>query len=287
MKIKSIFEKNYTYVESKSFNTKNIEKKLFSSKLKPLPCTRWYAPTLDIDIPSNLPVLSIEEERTAFLQYNFSKKKICEIKEKYKKISNLTRAAKKHIIKWNAIQEHLHEYIMRINLPLVLAMSKRNSLVKKYDYHGMISEGNLALLRSIEFFDIDKGFKFSTYACRSIIQAFSSLAIKRKIECKYIKYIEQDSFKEPSIEVNLEDTSPNAFRLQEIKKMINENMPHLSKLETDVIYKKYQFINFEKNKKPTNEEISAELGISRIQVGYIHSKALSKLRNHLVKNCLK
>ena len=62
-------------------------------------------------------------------------------------------------------------------MPLVLAMVRRIRM-PMVEFVDLISEGNKALLRSVEKFDVSRGFKFSTYACRAILKGFSRLATK-------------------------------------------------------------------------------------------------------------
>jgi len=71
--------------------------------------------------------------------------------------------------------------IIEANLPLVV------SLAKKYFYPGIniefldfIEEGNIGLVKAVERFDIDKGFKFSTYASWWIEKHFQSAVLKSK-----------------------------------------------------------------------------------------------------------
>ena len=56
-------------------------------------------------------------------------------------------------------------------------MAKRTRL-GDVDFAEVVSEGNMALIRAVDKFNVDKGFKFSTYACRAILKAFSRTALK-------------------------------------------------------------------------------------------------------------
>jgi DNA-directed RNA polymerase specialized sigma subunit len=49
-------------------------------------------------------------------------------------------------------------------------MAKRTRL-GDVDFAEIVSEGNMALMRAVDKFNVDKGFKFSTYACRAILKA--------------------------------------------------------------------------------------------------------------------
>ena len=44
------------------------------------------------------------------------------------------------------------------------------------DFAEVVSEGNMALIRAVDKFNVERGFKFSTYACRAILKAFSRTA---------------------------------------------------------------------------------------------------------------
>src|SRR4029078_76226 len=80
-------------------------------------------------------------------------------------------------LEWHRRFEHFREYLVRTNLALVLAMAKRTRL-GDVDFAEVVSEGNMALIRAVDKFNVDRGFKFSTYACRAILNAFSRTALK-------------------------------------------------------------------------------------------------------------
>jgi RNA polymerase primary sigma factor len=71
-----------------------------------------------------------------------------------------------------ALGEEARQTLIQSNLRLVVAMAKR------YTGHGLsmldlVQEGNLGLMRAVEKFDYQRGFKFSTYATWWIRQSIS------------------------------------------------------------------------------------------------------------------
>ena len=66
--------------------------------------------------------------------------------------------ARDHLLHGSYWETTTRSQIVEKNIPLVLAMAKRTRLVG-VDFNEMISEGNMALLRSVDKFDCSRGFQ--------------------------------------------------------------------------------------------------------------------------------
>ena len=123
--------------------------------------------------------------------------------------------------------------IVRANVPLVLAMAKRTRL-NSIDYAELISEGNMALLRSVDKFDCSRGFKFSTYACRAILKSFSRVAMRTsryrsRFPMEFDPSLERSDFTERQRVAHEKDC------VVELRGILSDNRAELNEVEATVI----------------------------------------------------
>ena len=62
--------------------------------------------------------------------------------------------------------------IVQANLRLVVSIAKRHVSASD-DFFGLVSDGNMSLIRAVEKFDYARGNKFSTYASWAIMKNFA------------------------------------------------------------------------------------------------------------------
>src|SRR2546428_6379724 len=182
-KVEALVQENYAFMDSPVFKQRNIERELFSFEhgAEPqLPMTAWYQPTRDDALDSAIvgapQLMKAAEERLMFQRFNFAKRKLSRLQKLIKR-DGLTRDRAELFLEWHRRFEHFREYLVRTNLALVLAVAKRTRL-GDVDFAEVVSEGNMALIRAVDKFSVDRGFKFSTYACRAILKAFSRTSLK-------------------------------------------------------------------------------------------------------------
>lgn len=77
---------------------------------------------------------------------------------------------------YNNGSEEAKKKIVNSNLRLVVNIAKRNRMSTAntcFNFLDIIQEGNLGLMKAVEKFEVEKGYKFSTYATWWIRQAIS------------------------------------------------------------------------------------------------------------------
>lgn len=276
----AILAEEYPFMDSVFFHKKNAEAQLFSEEaaVPELPLTSWYQPTREEMLESGITgapkLMSAAEERLMFLRFNFSKHRLMQIKKKVAK-TGLTKELAEEAIEWKSRFEHFREYLTRTNLALVLAMAKRTRL-GDVDFAEVVSEGNMALLRAVDKFSIDRGFKFSTYACRAILKAFSRTAMKAsKHRTRFPVEFEPDLEKSDWADKRRDAVEDDC--LDELKAIVDRNLADLSSVEETVIRRRFNWEQ-QQDSPLTLEEVGQIIGVTKERVRQIQNKALLKIR---------
>jgi len=278
-KVEALLEESYAFMDSPIFKQRTLERELFDFEVEPqLPLTSWYQPTRDEVLDEALTgapqLMKAAEEKLMFLRFNFAKRKLSRLQKLIKR-DGLTRERAELFIEWHRRFEHFREYLVRTNLALVLAMAKRTRL-GDVDFAEIVSEGNMALIRAVDKFNVDRGFKFSTYACRAILKAFSRTAMKSsrhksRFPVEFEPEMEKSDWSDRKRDIVEEDC------IDELKQIVDRNLADLSNVEETVIRRRFNWQQREEHPL-TLEEVGQIIGVTKERVRQIQNKALAKIR---------
>ena len=272
------------YVDHPDFSKPGIERKLFGSdpKLPYRRATRFEEgkdPITDaVCAGERVPTLSHAQEQRLFMRFNLARRHVTQILTTHAGKS-LTPAAARRLLAWGYRVLAARSVIVRLNLPLVLAMAKRTRLAN-IDFNEMISEGNMALLRSVEKFDCSKGFKFSTYSCRAILKSFSRVAMRAsryrgRFPTAFDPTMERSDYLDRK-RLNVEEDC-----VEELKQILLKNVANLTDVERTVIHERFAIgkpaIGVASGPK-TLEQVGHIIGVTKERVRQIQNNALKKIR---------
>lgn len=291
--LKAIMNGKYETTFDKSFEGEDAVKRLFDDAIEVTqPDTSWYHPVMDnLDTRMGKAasvLLTTAQERTLFLQFNYCRYRVLELRKQIDP-ALIDHELARQMIEWHRKAETYREQIANTNLALVLAMAKRTR-ISDVEFTDLVSEGNMALLRAIDKFDVSRGFKFSTYACRAILKAFSRIGIKSsKLRALFPTDFDPKLEKSDYVEKKREGHEDDC--VDEIRQIIRENRADLSDIEQEVIAHRFAV----GNAKPaapdaaplTLEQVGAIIGVTKERVRQIQNKALEKIRVTLESDFLR
>jgi len=212
--------------------------------------------------------LSRDQEKLLFLRYNYAKYRLS-------KLVGGAGSPRQHkqAEKWRKRARATREKIVHANLPLVPAMAKRKR-VEGVDFADKVAEGYLAVLRSIEYFDASRGFKFSTYACRAILAALYRLGSKAQTYRKHVP-VQYDPSMEKDDYGDRRHAKERDDAMDSVRQVLQRNTAELSDVQQQVIHHRFP-IGSERGPEPL-WKVGRQLGVSTERARQIEKASLRKL----------
>lgn len=282
----NLLASEYDYVDNDVFRSPDAQRIIFDeAPAIARPDTSWYHPLMENISPDSRvkttgsTLLNAVQERALFLQFNYSRFMIAQLKEQIG-TGPVKAAPAREMLEWHRKVEHYRDMIAQTNLALVLAMAKRTRM-SEVDFSDLVSEGNMALLRAVDKFDVARGFKFSTYACRAILKAFSRSGIKltkyrQLFPTDFDPKLEKSDFMQKKREGHEDDC------VDELRLIMKDNRAELSDIEQEVIEHRFGLgrgVQMDPEASPlTLEQVGRIIGVTKERVRQIQNKALEKIR---------
>ena len=273
------------FMDSPEFRKPGAEAAIYE---KPDPIRRpdvtWYRPLMDDlggrerkerQARNGSVLLTAAQERVIFLQYNYARFRVRQIQDAMGGRTPTVEEARE-MLRCHRTARRYREQISEINLALVLAMARRVRLGES-DFPDLIGEGNMALMRSVDKFDCGRGFKFSTYACRAILKAFSRFGIKlvkhrQRFPSEFDPEFERSNHLETVREQHARDSAA------EVRFLVESDRAELSDVERKVIEHRFGLVAPQGAPALTLEQVGQMIGVTKERVRQIQNKALEKLR---------
>jgi len=273
------------YVSHPSFNSSTAEQKLFGGQAEAIEVPHWtHFPEVPEDIQSMRTArttLSPKDEAKLFLRYNYARYRLSRLAEAQQRRHSARRARQMRL--WHKRAMRARSDLVRANMALVLAMAKRTR-IPNVEFSELVSEGNMALLRSVEKFDVSRGFKFSTYACRAILKSFNRLATKtgryrQHFPTEFDPEMERSDYDVMKHDIQREDS------IDALREILANNRANLSETERVIVMERFALAS--RGKGMTLAEVGRMVGLTNERVRQIQNMALAKIKAVLDEQFLK
>ena len=169
--------------------------------------------------------------------------------------------------------QEIRDQIIKANLRLVM------SIVKKFvtplqSFDDLLSEGTITLMQAVEKFDYDRGFRFSTYAYRSISRtAYRCVAAAREHEARVTRDAEEWAFghSDDAQSSTMTDQLWNGLR-----DFTASMLQRLDRRERFIIRSRYALGSHRRVR--SFQDLANKLGVSKERVRQIEARAVGKLQ---------
>ena len=265
-----------SHVPHESFELPATEQELFGAGAAEVDVPRWtHFPEVPEDTPPSRKArkaLSKDDEARLFLRFNYARYRLGELSAK--QLKRFSKRRSEEMVRWYQHARATQASIVDANMALVMAMARRTR-IPHVDFPELVSEGNMALLRAIEKFDVSRGFKFSTYACRAILKGFNRMATKTG---RYVQRFPTEF--DPELERSDYDVLKHQIQqdnaVDDLREVLAANRANLTDVERTVVTQRFALDSG--GKKKTLSEVGLQVGLTTERVRQIQKKALAKLK---------
>ena len=261
-----------------SFDDPGAQELYFSASASAAEHVRWRlfpeVPEDTYDAPVRK-ALGREAEAQLFLKYNYARYQLAQLQEQQLKRPSVKRAVE--MTQWHDQVQRVREELAAANLSLVIAMAKRTR-IPNVEFPELISEGNVALLRAIEKFDVSRGFKFSTYACRAILKGYNRMAGKTGRYNSRFGVTFDPELEQTDYDLHRDDMARDEL-VEDVREVFARNRAALTEIEQTVLRERFGLDGRGEGK--TLAEVSRIVDLSNERVRQVQNRALAKLKNIL------
>ena len=231
-----------------------------------------------IDLPMHLsrlcevPLLKPNQERTLFWRMNFLLQQAAAHRSRLK-LDRPSVSRLELIEKLVLLAEWHRDRIVEANLRLVF------SIVKKFvnpnnTFDDLLSDGIVGLIRAVEKFDFDRGFRFSTYATQVVRRnSYRTVVLKQQERQKMLGGLQD-------MDIDLSDEARTGVisekRWHELRGRLAVMLNDLDRREKFIIRARFSLGSH--RKVHTLQALADRLGISKERVRQLERRAMDKLR---------
>lgn len=202
-------------------------------------------------------LLTAEEERTAF-----------------NRIVELRQPADAMVPENERELQQIRSLIVESNLRLVFAIAKRYANANTDEFDEFVSIGNAALVRAVDLFDPERGWRFSTYAYKAIQR--SIFGFYRQEQRRRGRAISEDISLSEVVVGDDAHEERELRRAMEIKQDATRLMKRLDERDRKIVMSRFGI-----NRRESGlafRKIASEIGISTTRTVQLFHRSIERMR---------
>jgi RNA polymerase primary sigma factor len=163
--------------------------------------------------------------------------------------------------------------IVQANLRLVISIAKKFA-TPVFDFEELLSDGIASLLRAVEKFDFDRGFRFSTYATQAIRRALSRQLQTAQRDSR--RFVETDERLIADQREAVNESTMTVSRWEALRSQLRRLLLRLDPRERSIIRRRFGLE--QEADVQTLQSLAEELGVCKERVRQLEMRAIAKLR---------
>lgn len=231
------------------------------------------------DLPAHLArlceteLLSADDERSLFRRMNYLKFRANAIRSTLDP-EDPSKHAVEFVESYLDEAQKVRDHIVNANMRLVISIVKK-FVTPQLSFDDMLSDGIWALVQCVNKFDFDRGFRFSTYAYRSIARSlYRKIMDAQKELARYSRCGSGESGFD--VEDDERSSSMDEQTWSTLRDLLGDMMHKLDRRERFVIRGRYALGAHRKAR--TFQCLADKLGVSKERVRQLEQRAVKKLR---------
>lgn len=217
-------------------------------------------------------VLSADDERDLFRRMNFLKYKANVLRSQL----NPDTCSEQDLDTIALLLDEalrVRNEIFRSNMRLVVSIIKK-CVTPYVTFDDLLSDGIWTLMKAVDKFDYDRGFRFSTYAYRAITNyAYRKIANQRTERQRFTQEKQEQPLEEITEEKRPEMDEQTWLELSDL---LEQKIENLDQREQLIVRGRYALGG--EQKILTFQKLADQLGVSKERVRQLEQRAVAKLR---------
>jgi RNA polymerase primary sigma factor len=217
-------------------------------------------------------LLTKEEEQFYFRRMNWLKYRASKVRSKLER-QRATRKQMQRVERLLEESDAVNSLIITANLRLVVSIAKK-FVSSELLFEDLVSEGNLALMRSVEKFNFALGNRFSTYATYAIQRHFYRLSQRSRKQ--WNRFVSDDNALHALAASERDIEMCTSSQIMVLKEAFGQFLDELEPRERQIVVARF---GFDGEAPRTFRELGTQMGVCKERIRQIQGRAMDKLRS--------